>query len=1193
MNAVSFHPLRRQLALALGLLATVPVATAAVTDIANSPLGQAGLNPVRPNIQFILDDSGSMARDYVPDDMSGNRNSNCFKNHISNQIYYNPGTTYLPPKNFDDTSFANSSFTSAKTDGFNSSSSATNLSTAYQVGSETAGTAYYYRYKTSGVTPAVPVAGVCYSNSNYEKVTISSAAEQTNFANWYTYYRTRMLTMKSGVGRAFVALNDKYRVGFSTINYTGTSDTNDEYLNIRNFDDSQKKTWFEKLYKTQPGDSTPLRAALSKAGRMFAGKVGTDPVQYSCQQNFTLLSTDGYWNGSAGYREDGSTEIGDHDADVPRPLFQGRADQIRTRTETKTFTYAVGRFGCGSSQRRIRETITTTRRDVITENGVIISDTTTTIDTDTNDGPCKSSPYPTAPATKVEAGTPVVTNLGTPSNYKNTLADVAMYYYKTDLRDSSLGNCTGSPDGANPAQNVCQNNVPVSANLTSVTDDNATHQHMTTFTLGLGVDGDLKYAENYKSGGSADYNAIVQGTKNWPIPQADEPSAVDDLWHAAVNGRGTYFSAKNPDNIATSLTAFFKSITSKVGAGAAAATSNLEPVAGDNFAFVANYRTIKWDGDLQARLIDLDSGLIQDTSAWSAREKLNTQTSAAADTRTIYKWSGSGATALEAFTPTNFSAAQKTAWFNTSNLSQYATLDVAQKLLATSDNLINYLRGQRGFEASTSNLATNRLFREREFVLGDIINGRPIFMRKPPFSYSDAGYASFKSSPAVSNRAGTVYIAANDGMLHAFDADTGVERWAYVPSAVLPKMAKLADTNYGDAGNHQYLVDGSPVIGDIYDGSKWKTILVGGLNSGGRMYYALDVTDPTNPKGLWEFTNTNLGLTYGNPVITKLADGTWAVLVTSGYNNVSPGDGVGRLFVLDAGKGTIITEMSTGVGSTTTPSGLGKIAAYVDNGLIDNSTLRVYAGDLLGNLWRFDITDTVPPAGKEAALLATLKDGSGTAQPITARPEIGQTAGRNLVFVGTGRLLGTSDLVDSSQQTLYAVYDKLQATGVGNPRTSTCAFVQQTVVSASDNSRTISQNPVDLSTKCGWYLDFNPGGASKGERMNVDMILQLGVLSAVTNVPEASACTSGGTSWLYLLDYATGGELGSSSSTLKGGTKLGNSLAVGQVVYRLPGGKTVSTVTTSDDKQITVGQPEGSAAGAGGKRVYWRELFDK
>ncbi len=164
-----------------------------------------------------------------------------------------------------------------------------------------------------------------------------------------------------------------------------------------------------------------------------------------------------------------------------------------------------------------------------------------------------------------------------------------------------------------------------------------------------------------------------------------------------------------------------------------------------------------------------------------------------------------------------------------------------------------------------------------------------------------------------------MYIAANDGMLHAFNGDTGDERWAFIPNILIPNLYRLADKDYGN--RHQYYVDGSPTVGDIYDpvAAKWKTILVGGLSAGGRGFYALDVTDPATPVGLWEFNvrptascpssvtlgvstdDCDLGLSYGNPIITKLGNGTWVVVVTSGYNNVSPGDGKGYVYVLNPG----------------------------------------------------------------------------------------------------------------------------------------------------------------------------------------------------------------------------------------------------------------------------------------------------
>lgn len=175
------------------------------------------------------------------------------------------------------------------------------------------------------------------------------------------------------------------------------------------------------------------------------------------------------------------------------------------------------------------------------------------------------------------------------------------------------------------------------------------------------------------------------------------------------------------------------------------------------------------------------------------------------------------------------------------------------------------------------------MFRYREATLGDAVESQPVYIDNSTFEYVDSGYAAFKAS--TNSRPGTVYMGTNDGMLHAFDAPltvtatAGNERWAYVPSMVIPNMFALADENY--SLNHAYYANGSPFISDIFDGSSWKTILVAGLNGGGRGYYALDVTNPILPKLLWEFTpaadlsnpsfphDADLGFTFGNPIITK------------------------------------------------------------------------------------------------------------------------------------------------------------------------------------------------------------------------------------------------------------------------------------------------------------------------------------
>jgi type IV pilus assembly protein PilY1 len=290
-------------------------------------------------------------------------------------------------------------------------------------------------------------------------------------------------------------------------------------------------------------------------------------------------------------------------------------------------------------------------------------------------------------------------------------------------------------------------------------------------------------------------------------------------------------------------------------------------------------------------------------------------------------------------------------------------------------------------------------------------------------------------------------------MLHALNADTGAELWAYVPTAVIPNMWRLADFDYP----HLYYVDGGPVVGDVYDGSSWRTILVGGLGAGGRAYYALDVTDPTQPKALWEFSvsnSSNLGLTFGNPVITKDSAGNWVVMFSSGYNNVSPGDGKGYLYVLNVITGAQLasTPIATSAGDTTTPSNLGRIVAWTDADT-DNTATRVYGGDMLGNVWRFDFDNQIGPSGKESFLLARTLTSGGTPQPITTKPVVTRikvgAINYDLVTVMTGRLLGTTDVGDTTLQSVYVFKDTLPATGLGSLRSNANMVAQTMAVNGS------------------------------------------------------------------------------------------------------------------------------------------------
>jgi type IV pilus assembly protein PilY1 len=282
------------------------------------------------------------------------------------------------------------------------------------------------------------------------------------------------------------------------------------------------------------------------------------------------------------------------------------------------------------------------------------------------------------------------------------------------------------------------------------------------------------------------------------------------------------------------------------------------------------------------------------------------------------------------------------------------------------------------------------------------------------------------------------------------------------------------------------------------------------------------------------------------------------------------------------------------VGTAVTPSGLGKISAWVDNGLIDNTVQRIYGGDMLGNLWRFDVNNIIPPTGIEATQMAFFQTSSPTYnQPVTTAPELGVVNNKPIIFVGTGRYLGASDLLDVNQQSLYAIRDDLTGTSLGNARTeTTCPLVKQSLTVVNVNTRSTSTLPVNLTTQCGWFLDFNPvGGNTPGERVNVDPKLQLGVLAVSTNIPEQSVCTVGGSSFLYFFDYATGQFVSTSTGGVVG-QRIGNAIAVGLNTYRLPDGRVVTTVTTSDDKHPVFGNPSNPLVGAIGKRVQWRELLN-
>lgn len=1402
---------------------------AATTSIANEPLSTLSTSSTKPNILFVLDNSGSMGWDYMPDDVNNAALSYTttygYKSAQCNGVAYDPTFTYAPPLKADGTNYPNASFSAANPNGYGptlsggtayySASNVTtgtgskafvfssgflagffngfnflgglppwsvgNVITAVDANDENhwvigtitnitdagfclfsctrtitinvtsfngtdaaadwkvnllqvdnlANSTYYqytgaetkmgWTYTASGVSnttfknecishPGLTSPGEVGDGQFTGVVVTAASTEAQNYANWYQYYRTRMLMTRTAAGRAFQPLTNRYRVGFSTINNTGITESTtlstisagNAFLNVRDYDSAQRSLFMERLYNATPSGGTPLRTALAKAGSYFAKKVSGqtyDPMQYACQRSYAFLSTDGYWNdGSNPKQLDGTTDIGQQDGADVRPFSDGAtstSQTVSTVTEQRqtntavtvgqkytydSYVYTVGSCfspasGCScfspvkkattslavtptvsGTRVQLQDWVTTTTTTTTTTSGVQSASTTVTgpagstpsttdpspsapalaawpttsgyvsgassscISTGASRPANDGGPYPSGAASATLTGSPTTVVLGsTPGGptttvtggsggSSNTLADVAEYYYLTDLRTSALANCTGAL-----GTDVCDNSL-----LTASGRDTATWQHMTTFTLGLGVNGVLPYDRYYldrATVATSTYYQLLAGTVLWPAPVSGSVTTVDDLWHAAVNGRGQYFGANNATDLTVGLSGALSGMGKTPGAGASLALSSAKPSGTDNLAFATSYTTVDWTGDMLAYTVD-SSGAISTTplsgSAQAGVDNLALRGSNATDQRNIY-YRKPGTTTLVAFNYTNLTTDGLNTNFTnfcSKSVSDSATiypqqctgLSAGQLTLANNGtNLVNWLRGVSAYEESNS---ANPLFRGRVSALGDIINSEPVYLAAPPFGYTDAGYSAFKTATAL--RRAAVYVGSNDGMLHAFSGertDMGAELWSFVPTAVMAKMGRLANADYGNY--HQYSVDGSPIVGDIVVGSTWKSILVGGFNAGGKGYYALDVTNPASPSVLWEFTqgtasatatdvkDPDLGFTYGDPIITKRADGTWVVVFASGYNNT----GNGYLYVLNANTGAQLAKIPTYTSGTTpagtvgTPSGLARINAWIDSPS-NNTASRFYGGDLLGNLWRFDIDNLVAPNGKAQRLASFLVASSAAApQPITTRPELSYvtygTVKYPMVFVATGRYLGTPDLSDTTQQAIYAIKDPLTASDWGDVRANG-AVVQQTVLTTG-SVRTASTNAVNLPAAgvAGWRVDL----PTSKERVAVNMKAEYGILVAYSVIPGTSTCTAAGeTGWQYVFDQKTGSAVAGLAGI---GSYLGSAAGVGSTIVIVNG--RMKILRRNRDGSIAlddIGEPPKDSTGGGFKRAAWRELIN-
>lgn len=640
------------------------------------------------------------------------------------------------------------------------------------------------------------------------------------------------------------------------------------------------------------------------------------------------------------------------------------------------------------------------------------------------------------------------------------------------------------------------------------------------------------------------------------------------LASTAENGGGLFLTADDGNALSAAFRKVLADSLAKDAAASAVAVANAQ-ITLNNVGYASSYNSGYWYGDLVAYSLDTTSALQTGADLWSLRVNLDAQASAS---RKIVTYNGSSGVAFD----TGLSYAGKP-----------ATLTGA---------VIAYLRGDRSGEGST--------YRKRHSVLGDIVNAEPVVVNYP-------------------GNVPIVFQGANDGMLHVVDGRTdasigtrGQELWAYVPQLLHGSLADLASPSY----SHRYYIDGTPVTAEVSGVGSTSRMLVGSLGKGGRGYYALDISSyaaatqgAAASKVMWEFTDKDMGYSFGSPLIVRTAAG-WRVLVTSGYDDGTLNtDGKGRLWVLDPANGSVVATLATGVGSTSNPAGLAH-ASRLANTPAGAIVRYVWGGDLLGNVWRFDL-DT-----NQVVRIAALTDAIGAAQPVTSPPEVGLVSGSTSKFVvmlGTGRYLSDADVPGAGanawatqRQTLYGLFDNttdanptlpdlrgangtLCPVGGGNGDLVCQSLTLTTNTYNGTPTYAATTHAVNPASRRGWYIDL-PADAnlSSGRIVSKPSLTPGGTLALTVNIPTNVQCDPGGRSWYLAIDFASGGAVVRNvggNTYYDAGYFLGYALASRTVIVTTAKGKR-ALIRMSDKTVQAPDVPEPVAAGAQWRRVYWRPV---
>lgn len=915
-----------------------------------------------------------------------------------------------------------------------------------------------------------------------QATTCTQAEELQNYANWFVYYRTRLHVAQAAIPESFLQLSNSIRVGWGTIHQGASSvdgsNTSIVQSGVRDLTTARKSelaTWIRNFRSDEEMNDNTPQPRLKGGTPLLSALTGVG-------EYFKRTDSRNPW--------------------VTDPSRDGTASLSCRRAYNLLIT--DGYYNDSSL--------------VSDEDGTAGSEITER----QADGSILRYTY--------EPAAPFIDSMSSTGVKKSgTLADVAMKYWKNDLQ---INMANKVPSG---------NDTPL--------EDPAFWQHVVQFPIGLGVSGNIPINDL-----NSQFNLFRTGKGWWDgnsTVAPSDPRRIDDLLHAAINSRGQYFSARNAAELTDALTtALNRAAEQKDLKEAGVATASLV-LSANNTKYVPEYTTTSWTGNIKAYILD-ENGVVVDADAnapgvnprWIASEKLPS-----AANRNIVTWTGAAGIN---FNDQTFNAGSVLA----------AMLTPTLPAGATAQELVNYIRGDTSNEDTFG--AANK-FRKRNGRLPDFINSNPVVIKGnvnlgydklPTTTAPQDSYTTFLRTKAARNP--VLFIGGNGGMLHAFADYTaegvvpGQEIFAYIPRAVLPKLGTLAQRTYGREGNyHRYYVDGPLVETDAYitptptspsTVKSWKNMLIGTLGAGGKGIFALDVTDPSaldTSSVRWEKTDGNdttttapvsdIGYMFGAPQVGVLPSGDWAVFVGNGIHSAS---GKAVMLVINLSSGV----MSKLVVDDGTGNGLGAVTLVKDS---DQQVIGAYAGDLKGQVWRFNVNSSTTVNGTTtSSLSATLlyKATDGTrAQPITAAPGLApHPKGGYLVMVGTGKLLDTGDNDNLNRQTLYGLWDKnatiggesLFNTASTTPRSK---LIQQTINSAETTTGGIyysmSANAVNYGDDVlGWYIDLT---IEDGQRMIYPpmFIQDYFIISTMAPARAAAFCDAAkGNGYNFVIPALTGGQ---------------------------------------------------------------------